>query len=85
MRIFLTAAFVCFASSAWASPQCTSQPEGTWLSEATIRSKAVAAGNTVEVFKKTKGNCYEIYGRDAKGKRVEIYYSPISGEIVEAH
>ncbi|WP_018858385.1 PepSY domain-containing protein [Rhizobium sp. 42MFCr.1] len=85
MRILFTAAFASLAFSAWASPYCTKEPESAWLSEAVVRERAVATGNSVEVFKKTKGNCYEVYGRNAKGKRVEIYYHPVTGEIVEEH
>lgn len=85
MRILLTAIFASFAFSAWASPQCTTEPENKWLPEAAMRSKVIAAGNTIDVFKKTKGGCYEVYGRDAKGKRIEIYYQPVTGDIVEAH
>lgn len=85
MRIVLTAVFASIAFSAWASPQCTTEPEAKWLTETVMRDKAIAAGNSIDVFKKTKGNCYEIYGRDAKGKRVEIYYHPVTGDIVESH
>jgi hypothetical protein len=85
MRLFLTAIFASAAFSAWASPQCTMEPESKWLSEDAMKAKVTAAGNAIEVFKKTKGGCYEVYGRDSKGKRVEIYYNPVSGDIVEAH
>nr|MBP7915437.1 PepSY domain-containing protein [Vitreoscilla sp.] len=29
------------------------------------------------------GKCWEIYGHDKAGKRVEIYFHPITGEIAE--
>ena len=29
-----------------------------------------------DVLKVTKGNCYELYGSNPAGKRVEIYYRP---------
>ena len=34
-------------------------------------------------FKTTKGNCYEIYGKDKAGQKVEIYYNPVDGSIVK--
>jgi hypothetical protein len=33
----------------------------------------------------TTGNCYEIYGQDKQGKRIEIYFNPITGDVVEEH
>ena len=85
MRFVLIAAFLGISSVAEASPQCTAEPETKWLSEAAIRDKVVAAGNVIDVFKKTKGSCYEVYGRDPSGKRIEIYYNPVNGDIVDAH
>jgi len=85
MRFILAAAFVSIAFVAEASPQCTTEPESSWMPDTAMRAKVVAAGNVIDVFKKTKGNCYEVYGRDASGKRIEIYYNPVSGDIVESH
>ena len=66
-----------FAGGAAAEPQCTKEPQSAWLPESAIKEKALAAGHTISVFKKTSGNCYEIYGRSAAGKRIEIYYHQI--------
>lgn len=30
-----------------------------------------------------RGRCYEIYGTDKAGKKVEIYFDPVSGKPVE--
>jgi hypothetical protein len=83
MRIVMSVVMAAFASSAFASPKCTTEPKVKWISEAAMRAKAAAAGHKVEVFKVTKGGCYEIYGRDAAGKRIEIYFNPLSGDVVE--
>ena len=40
-------------------------------------------GYVVSVFKKTTGNCYEIYGKNASGKRVEVYFNPVTGEPIK--
>ena len=77
------AAAASFGTAALAGPQCTSEAASTWLSEAEMQEKIKTAGVTIEVFKTTKGNCYEIYGRNAEGKRVEIYYHPVTGDIVK--
>jgi hypothetical protein len=83
MRIFMSVIIAAFASSAFASPKCTTEPKSKWLPEATVRAKAEAAGHKVEVFKVTKGGCYEIYGRNSAGKRIEIYFHPLSGKEIE--
>ena len=85
MRLYYLAFMLAaIASPALASPQCTSEPESKWMPEADMRAKAEAAGNKIDVFKRTKGSCYEIYGRDGSGKRIEIYYNPVTGDIVQA-
>ena len=42
-------------------------------------------GYKFKVFKVTTGNCYEIYGQNKVGQRTEVYFHPITGEIVEEH
>ena len=83
MRILATILLAALASSAFASPKCTTEPKDKWIPEAAMRAKAEAAGHKIDVFKVTKGGCYEIYGRDAAGKRIEIYFNPLTGDAVE--
>ena len=83
MRILIAVMLAAFAYSAFASPKCTTEPKDKWISKADIRAKAEAAGHKIDVLKVTKGGCYEIYGRDAKGKRIEIYFNPMTGDAVE--
>lgn len=68
-----------------AGPVCTTEPKEKWLSEAAITSKIAALGFKFKSVKITSGKCYEIYGRDKNGKRVEVYFNPVTGEIVEQH
>lgn len=72
-------------SLAFAEPQCTSEPKDKWISESEMKSKVASLGYQAKIFKVTKGNCYEIYGFDKAGKRIEIYFHPITGAIVEQH
>ncbi len=65
-----------------ADVECTSAPKKTWMTEAQMRQRIADLGHNVSVFKQTTGNCYEIYGRDSAGKRVEIYFNPVTGAIV---
>ena len=50
-----------------------------------MKLKVAGLGYQAKVFKVTRGNCYEIYGLDKAGKRVEIYFHPVTGKIVEEH
>ena len=52
---------------------------------ADARAKIEAQGYTIDKFK-VAGNCYEIYGKNKEGKKVEIYYDaktlePVKSEI----
>ena len=84
MRIKLALALLVVSSPALAGPQCTTEPESKWLTKADMMERIAKTSYSVDVFKKTSGNCYEIYGKDESGKRVEVYFHPITGEIVKA-
>ena len=61
--------------------RCAVAPSAVWIPEADMRARIVGLGYRIDVFKKTIGGCYEIYGRK-DGKRVEAYFHPITGERV---
>jgi len=82
MRAVLAFALLLLSSAALAGPQCTTEPAEKWLPEDAIRQTASAMAHTILVFKKTDGNCYEIYGKNSAGKRIEIYFNPVTGDIV---
>lgn len=84
MRYFLTVALMAFATPAFAGPHCTDEPESSWLSEAEMMERIAPLGYKVDVFKKTDGNCYEIYGKDGDGKRFEIYFHPVTGVMIKS-
>jgi hypothetical protein len=86
MPIWLAAIFIAaFTGIAIAGPKCTSEPKAKWMSEQAMKAKLEGQGFSFRAIKVTDGNCYEIYGRDKSGKRVEIYFNPVSGEPVEEH
>ena len=86
MRTPFVIAILAAATPALAGPQCTDQPASKWLAKDEVMKKIVAEhGYKVEVFKVTAGNCYEMYGRDKAGKRVEIYYNPITADVVKSN
>ena len=70
---------------AFAGPQCTTASKDTWLSQAVMKAKVSALGYKYKVFKVTDGNCYEIYGQNKTGQRVEVYFHPVTGEIHTEH
>lgn len=77
----LAAALLC-STAAWAGPDCTTEPKDKWLSEDAMKAKATEMGYKAQVFK-VEGSCYEIYGYNKDGKAVEVYFNPVSAEIVE--
>ncbi len=64
------------------SARCGNAPQNQWMSEDAIKAKAVEAGYDVRQVKVEDG-CYEIYGIDAKGARLEVMMNPVSGETVK--
>ena len=53
------------------------------MKEADFKAKVEAEGYKIKTFKVTKDNCYEIYGVDKDGKKVEIYFNPETGAELE--
>ena len=69
----------------FAKANCKAYPKAEWMKEADAKAKIEAQGYTISKFK-VDGNCYEIYGRNKAGKKVEIYYDaktlePVKSEI----
>lgn len=75
------------SGAAVAGPSCTQEPQTKWLTEAQMTEKFKALGyiDNVKKLHVSKGNCWEIYGQDKAGKKVEVYFHPITGAIVEAN
>lgn len=66
--------------AAHAKKNCTDQPKDKWMSEADFKKKVETEGYKINKFKQP-GTCYEIYGTDKDGKKVEIYFNPVDGSI----
>lgn len=87
-HIVLAAAAAALASlsgGAFAKADCKAYPKAEWMKEADAKAKIEAQGYSIDTFK-VSGNCYEIYGRNKDGKKVEIYYDaktlePVKSEI----
>lgn len=72
-RISLLLAAALTSTYAAASADCPAYPKSEWMKEADAKAKLEQAGYKIKVFKVT-GNCYELYGHDKAGKKVEIYF-----------
>ena len=58
-------------------------PKAEWKPQMELQRKLTAEGWKVRQVKADNG-CYEVYGFDEKGKRVEIYFNPKTFEKVGA-
>lgn len=67
----------------WASADCPAYPKEEWANEDTLKEALDAEGYTIKKFK-IDGNCYEIYGRNKEGKKVEIYFDMKTLAIIKA-
>lgn len=81
-RMLAFIAVSAFSTAVLAGPTCTA-PKDKWMKEADFKARVEAQGYQIKTFKVTKGNCYEIYGFDKDGKKVEIYYNPETGAELE--
>ncbi|UDF35724.1 UNVERIFIED_ORG: PepSY domain-containing protein [Shinella sp. XGS7] len=68
--------------AALAGPSCQVPPE-RWMKEADFRKTVEAQGYQIKTLKVSKGRCYEIYGQDAAGHKVEIYFDPATAAVLE--
>lgn len=71
------------STAAFATTECTKEDSAKWMDQTKFQNDLKAEGYAIKVFKVTKGNCYEIYGKNKEGKSVEIYFNPITGEKVK--
>lgn len=79
-----TAAVLMLAAPAIAEElKCNVPDQTTWMSQEDLTAMYVERGYEVKNIKIDKG-CYEIYGLDSNGGRIEIYVNPVTGELADA-
>ena len=67
-----------------AGPTCTDgKNKSDWIPEQHFQQNLKDQGYTVKTFEESSHGCYEIYGFDKDGQKVEIYFHPVTGEIVQ--
>lgn len=73
---------------AHANMECTDKPKTQWMHPLEIQKKIVNEyGFAIKKFQES-GSCYEIYGwglsKDGKKfEEIEVYFNPVTGEIVK--
>lgn len=80
--IFFAPLLIALSSAAFAGPTCN-VPQDKWMKEADFKKGLETQGYQIKTFKVSKGKCYEIYGLDKAGKKVEIYFDPATGAVLE--
>ena len=84
MKTLMTSVLLLAASGiALASPACNA-PKEKWIPEAAFKKDLQAKGYQIKNFKVTSGNCYEIYGTNKAGKKVEIYFDPETAKVLKS-
>lgn len=80
--VVVSALLIAASGVALAGPSCN-VPKEKWMPEATFKKGLEEQGYQIKTFKVSKGKCYEIYGFDKAGKKVEIYFDPASAAVLE--
>lgn len=83
-RAIMLAVLALAPTAAIAGPTCTTEPQTKWISESAMKTKIGELGYKVKVFKVTSGSCYEIYGWTKDNKKAEVYFHPVTGEVVKS-
>lgn len=83
-KLLLSALLVSLSGSVFAAAKCTKHPKDEWMKESDAKSKLKSEGYKIKKFK-VDGNCYEIYGHNKEGKKVEIYFDTKTLEPVKSN
>ncbi len=62
--------------------KCKAYPKEEWKAPSELQQKLEKDGWTIRRMEKTS-SCYEVYGKDPKGNRVEAFFDPKTFERVE--
>ena len=83
MKLLLSLVVAFTTINAFSAVNCTKEPKDKWLDQAKFKTDRETEGYKIKVFKVTAGNCYEIYGTNKEGKKVEIYFNPTNADKVK--
>ena len=82
-RALTLLALLALSGAALADADCARQDRSAWMPESQFREQMKRQGVQITKFRITPGNCYEIYGFDRDGRKLEIYYDPVDARPVE--
>jgi hypothetical protein len=80
MNLVLVPALLLCAMPVLAAERCD-VPKENWRPKEELQTQLAGKGWSINNIK-TDDGCYEVYGKDADGKRVEIYFDPATFEAV---
>jgi len=85
LRHLFTALLAASTAAAFAqhAEKCEPIPKAEWRPQAELEKKLTDQGWKVTRIKIENG-CYEVYGRDQKNKKVEVFFHPKTLEVVTA-
>lgn len=78
----ITVASLGTAGMAVADDDRCSASKSQWRSLDDVRSAATSLGYDVRKID-TDDGCYEVYARDDRGRRLEVYFHPVSLDVVK--
>lgn len=84
MRLPLVLAAVLVSTSslsAFAGAPCTTAPKADWKPSTAATEKAVSLGYTTSKVKEEDA-CWEVYAKDAKGAKFELFFNPVTLDLV---
>lgn len=82
LALALTLTLLAGNAQAHGNVTCPKYPKAEWRPHTELNDKLVKDGWTVRRMEKTD-TCYEVYGKDPQGKRVEAFFDPKTFERVE--
>ncbi len=80
---FILAIMSLLPIQAAASADCPAYPKLEWANIEILPTTLQEEGYTIKKLH-TRGNCYEIYGKNKVGKHVEIYFDTKTYAIIKA-
>lgn len=81
-RVALGGLLLLGAAPLLADTDCARPDRSAWMPESQFREQMKRQGVQITKFRITPGHCYEIYGFDAAGRKLEIYYDPVDARPV---
>lgn len=83
-RITLVATFLALGTNVLAhgDVKCQKHPKQEWKPHTELQRKLQSDGWQIRRMEKTD-TCYEVYGKDPQGKRVEAFFDPKTFDRIE--